>query len=175
MRWESSCQLIKGRLPLKVVGCFPKYSASRNCSQRFTFSTFCHVAALFRGERGPLFSWGFCWQCPMVTTSKKFVWNVCKFIKNRKQKSTISTAQYFVQAPMTPIIASSLFEYDATSLAFLVWGSFSRSFKTKATVFSGTFNAAEMFCTLSQICAAIQSCLGGLQTIPWTSWLGLCC
>ena len=27
---------------------------------------------------------------------------------------------------------------------------------------------------LPRNCALIQSCLGGLQTIPWTSWLGLC-
>ncbi len=32
----------------------------------------------------------------------------------------------------------------------------------------------KFFYTLPQICASIQSCLGGLQTIPWTSWLGLC-
>lgn len=29
-------------------------------------------------------------------------------------------------------------------------------------------------CTLLQICAFIQSCLEGLQTIPWILWLGLC-
>ncbi len=31
------------------------------------------------------------------------------------------------------------------------------------------------FCSLPQICTLIQSGLRGLQTIPWTSWLGLCC
>lgn len=31
------------------------------------------------------------------------------------------------------------------------------------------------FCTLAHwICSLIQSCLGGLPTIPWTSCLGLC-
>lgn len=27
------------------------------------------------------------------------------------------------------------------------------------------------FGTLPQICASISSCLGGLWTLPWTSWL----
>ena len=42
----------------------------------------------------------------------------------------------------------------------------------EATVFLGTFNAAYIFGTLPQICASTQSCLGALQTIPLTSWLG---
>ncbi len=36
-------------------------------------------------------------------------------------------AQYFVEAPLAPITASSLFEYDAPSLAHLFLGSFSHS------------------------------------------------
>lgn len=30
------------------------------------------------------------------------------------------------------------------------------------------------FCALPQIFASIRSCLRGLHTIPWMSWLGLC-
>ena len=44
----------------------------------------------------------------------------------------------------------------------------------KATVFLGTFNAANIFGTLPQICASTQSCLWALRTIPLTSWLGFC-
>jgi hypothetical protein len=44
----------------------------------------------------------------------------------------------------------------------------------EATVFLETFNAAEMFGTLPYIFASTQSCLGALQTIHSTSWLGFC-
>lgn len=33
------------------------------------------------------------------------------------------------------------------------------------------FSAAEVF---PQICFSVHSCLWGLKSIPWTSWLGLC-
>ena len=44
-------------------------------------------------------------------------------------------------------------------------------------VLIGTFKAADIVLYPSQICASRQSCLGGLQTIPWTSCLicGLTC
>ncbi len=42
----------------------------------------------------------------------------------------------------------------------------------EATVLLGTFSAAEIFCSLSQICASIQSCIWALQAVPLTSWLG---
>lgn len=32
----------------------------------------------------------------------------------------------------------------------------------------------QFFCTLPQTCASVQSCLQGLQTLTWTSWLSLC-
>ena len=44
----------------------------------------------------------------------------------------------------------------------------------ETTVLLGTVNAAAIFCTLPQICASTQSCLGALRTIPSTSWLGFC-
>jgi hypothetical protein len=44
----------------------------------------------------------------------------------------------------------------------------------EATVFLGTFNATDIFGTLSEICASTQSCLGALRTIPSTSWLDFC-
>ncbi len=42
----------------------------------------------------------------------------------------------------------------------------------EATVLLGIFSAAEMFCSLPQICAAIQSCLWALLAVPLNSWLG---
>ena len=44
----------------------------------------------------------------------------------------------------------------------------------EATVFLRTFNAANIFGTLPQVCALTQSCLGALRTIPSTSRLGFC-
>ena len=45
---------------------------------------------------------------------------------------------------------------------------------TEATVILGTFNAAETFGTLPQICASKESCLGALWTISSTSLLDFC-
>ena len=44
----------------------------------------------------------------------------------------------------------------------------------ETTVFLGTFNDADIFGNLPQICALTQSCLRALRTIPSTSWLGFC-
>ena len=44
----------------------------------------------------------------------------------------------------------------------------------EATMLLGTFNAAEFFCILPQICASTQFCLWALQAAPSTSWLGFC-
>ena len=41
----------------------------------------------------------------------------------------------------------------------------------ETNVFLGTFNAAETFGTLPQICASTQYCLRALRTILSTSWL----
>ncbi len=39
---------------------------------------------------------------------------------------------------------------------------------------SGPSMLQKFFFTLAQICVSIESWLGGLKKIPWTSWLGLC-
>ncbi len=61
------------------------YSASGKYSKCFTFSTFCYVTALFQNGLNLLFSSKFYKQYPNMTTLKKSVWNLCKFIKNKKQ------------------------------------------------------------------------------------------
>ncbi len=64
------------------------YSASGKYSQRFTFSTFCYVIALFQNGWNSLFSSKFYKQYPIMTMWKKFVWNLCKFIKIKKRKKS---------------------------------------------------------------------------------------
>ncbi len=51
---------------------------------------------------------------------EKFVWNLCKFNKNKNEKSHVHKysqplPRYVVEAPLAPITASNLFGYDATS------------------------------------------------------------
>ncbi len=99
------------------------YSASGKYSQRFTFSTFCYVIALFQNGWNSLFSSKFYKQYPIMTMWKKFVWNLCKFIKIKKRKKS-HVHKYsqpllntIVEAPLAPITASNLFGYDATGSA----------------------------------------------------------
>lgn len=101
---------------------------------------------------------------------------------------------YFTEA-WVPSAPSTIQTWLATEMAILLEGShFSteqcwspvrgpavgrvllapNSFIMEATVLIRAFNTAELFCSLSQICALIQSCLRGPHTTHWTLWLSLC-
>ncbi len=65
---------------------FYKYSASGKYSQCLNISTFFNVTDLFQNGFNSLVPSKFYKQYPIMTMGKKFVWNLCKFIKKKKKK-----------------------------------------------------------------------------------------
>ncbi len=87
-------------------------------------------------------------------------------IKNKKKSHVhkySAFAQYFVEAPLAPITALSLFEYDATSLAHLFLGSFSHS--SLQDLSSSIRLDGERRCTA--IFRSLQRCSIGFKSGLW--------
>ncbi len=92
------------------------YSASGKYLQRFTFSTFCYVTALFQNWLYSLLSSNFYKQYPIMTMCKKFVWNLCKCIKNKNRKNN-----HIRIHSLCSILCWSTFDTNYSLKSFGVW------------------------------------------------------
>jgi len=92
------------------------YSASGKYLQCFTFSTFCYVTALFQNWLYSLFSSNFYKQYPIMTMCKKFVWNLCKCIKNKNRKNN-----HIRIHSLCSILCWSTFDTNYSLKSFGVW------------------------------------------------------
>ncbi len=80
------------------------------------FSTFCYVTALFQNWLYSLFSSNFYKQYPIMTMCKKFVWNLCKCIKNKNRKNN-----HIRIHSLCSILCWSTFDTNYSLKSFGVW------------------------------------------------------
>jgi len=86
-------------------------------SQRFTFSTFRYVTALLLNGLNSFFTSKFYTQYPIMTRWKKFAWNFCKYIKNKKLKYNM----YISIHSLCSMLCWSTFGSNYSLKSFWVW------------------------------------------------------